>query len=104
MLTFGFLNSKTTGETLQTPRGFNPLRHQEGPLSTQPAYSQAQNPNYSGGRTPAWGVVPTNSGSRTPAPNDGRQTINPYADGSRTSYGGVSAPFPPLPVQLGLCF
>ncbi|CAG8412438.1 unnamed protein product [Penicillium salamii] len=38
-------------------------------------------------RTPAWGG---GSGSRTPAwKNDGSRTSNPYADGSRTAYGGI---------------
>ncbi|KAI2792344.1 Transcription elongation factor spt5 [Penicillium oxalicum] len=38
-------------------------------------------------RTPAWGGM---SGSRTPAwKNDGSRTSNPYADGSRTAYGGI---------------
>lgn len=64
---------------------------------TQPAYNQAQNPTYSGGRTPAWGIAPRNNGGRTPVPNDGSRTVNPYADGSRTSYEGVSAPSPLTP-------
>ncbi|CAG8233600.1 unnamed protein product [Penicillium salamii] len=38
-------------------------------------------------RTPAWGG---GGGSRTPAwKNDGSRTSNPYADGSRTAYGGI---------------
>ncbi|MCJ1342570.1 transcription elongation factor spt5 [Peltigera leucophlebia] len=86
----GFVD-KNTGESLQTPRGFSAPRRQEGPSSIQPAYNQAQNPTYSGGRTPAWGIAPTNNGSR-PAPNDGRRTVNPYAEGSRTSYGDPQTP------------
>lgn len=42
-----------------------------------------------GGRTPGWKAQP--SGARTPAPQDGSRTVNPYADGSRTSYGGATA-------------
>ena len=42
-----------------------------------------------GGRTPAW-----NHSSRTPAWGaDGSRTVNPYADGGRTAYGGVSHDF-----------
>lgn len=59
-----------------------------------------------GGKTPAWGNSGSNSGSRTPgwklptnANNggrtpgwaDGSRTTNPYADGSRTAYGGATA-------------
>ncbi|KAI9815987.1 MAG: transcription elongation factor spt5 [Pycnora praestabilis] len=42
----------------------------------------------SGGRTPAW--KQDSFGGRTPAygANDGARTVNPYADGSRTAYGG----------------
>lgn len=55
-----------------------------------------------GGKTPAWGGAASgsrtpgwkqNAGGRTPAPSwgDGSRTVNPYADGSRTSYGGATA-------------
>ena len=40
-----------------------------------------------GGRTPAW--KQDGAGGRTPAyAADGARTVNPYAEGSRTSYGG----------------
>jgi len=47
-----------------------------------------------GARTPAWrGAGGVTAGNRTPAPgwSDGSRTVNPYADGSRTSYGGATA-------------
>lgn len=48
-----------------------------------------------GGRTPAWNHL-----SRTPAwGGDGSRTVNPYADGGRTAYGGVGFLFSFL-----LCF
>ena len=48
--------------------------------------------NSSGGRTPGW-QQNIAVGNRTPAwnRNDGSRTVNPYADGSRTSYGGATA-------------
>lgn len=56
----------------------------------------------SGNRTPGWKQQPA-SGSRTPGWADGSRTTNPYADGSRTAYGGATAyggvsyyPLPPL--------
>ncbi|KAK3937203.1 hypothetical protein QBC46DRAFT_12982 [Diplogelasinospora grovesii] len=64
----------------------------------------SRTPMASGGgeRTPAWGSSKTTartpawsrgdvSGSRTPAWGDGSRTVNPYGDGSRTSYGGATA-------------
>ncbi len=54
-------------------------------------------------RTPAWQLDSNSatSSSRTPAP-DGSRTVNLYADGSQTSYGGVSLAFlpPPSPLRL----
>lgn len=95
-------NSKISGESLQVPPGFNAPRGGQGIPSTTlpgPGCKQVQNPTYSGGRTPAWGIAPTNSGGQTPVPNNGSRTVNPYADESTTSYGGsVSAcPFPLFP-------
>lgn len=58
----------------------------------------------SGARTPGWKQPSAASGGRTPAPGwaDGSRTANPYADGSRTAYGGATAyggvsSYPPLP-------
>ena len=55
--------------------------------------SSSRTPAWTGGaatsaRTPSWRQDTT--GSRTPAwNNDGRRTVNPYADGGRTVYGGA---------------
>lgn len=98
-LTWTF-DSKNTGESLEILRGYHTTRGQEGPSSTQPAHNQAQNPPHLGGRIPAWGLAPVNNDTWTPTPNDGSRTVNPYTDGSRTSYGVVSAPFLPHLIQL----
>ncbi|KAG8533109.1 transcription elongation factor spt5 [Bacidia gigantensis] len=87
--------SRTPGQDFQGSR--TPLASQGG---RTPAWGAAA---ASGGRTPAWSGAGSSSartpawqqssaaGNRTPAyapANDGSRTVNPYADGSRTSYGG----------------
>lgn len=48
----------------------------------------------SSGRTPAW-RPDASAGNQTPAWSaQGRQTVNPYADGSRTAYGGAGGVSP----------
>jgi len=56
-----------------------------------PAWGAFNTSSASGSRTPGW-KQPA-AGGRTPAPGwaDGSRTSNPYADGSRTAYGGATA-------------
>ncbi|KAI0473507.1 hypothetical protein GGR56DRAFT_695831 [Xylariaceae sp. FL0804] len=83
-----------------------------GGFNGTPARTQDRVPDYNGGsrtpmgagssRTPSWrtpsasggagGRTPGWSGGRTPAwaAADGSRTANPYADGNRTAYGGLS--------------
>jgi len=94
-----------------------PPRYGNSTPSRQPAWEGSRTPMAaSGGKTPAWGMQ---SGSRTPgwssgaasgartpgwggggggmsggrtpgwSANDGSRTVNPYADGNRTAYGGA---------------
>ncbi|KAI9796771.1 MAG: transcription elongation factor spt5 [Piccolia ochrophora] len=65
--------------------------------SRTPAWGQAsRTPAWAGGgagggRTPAW--KQDNMGGRTPAYGaEGGRTVNPYTEGSRTSYGGSRTP------------
>ncbi len=65
-------------------------------LTNEPLLFSA--PAWSGGssRTPAW-MQDSIGGGRTPAyRSDMGRTANPYAEGSRTSYGGGSVRFTPL--------
>lgn len=77
---------QSSGATPRGPSGFGGRTPAWGMSGGRtPAWAGAGG---AGGRTPSWKQDP--SGGRTPAwGGDGRATVNPYADGGRTAYGGA---------------